>query len=163
MSIDDLLGHPFVPDGFRMPGWVAGAGWYARVRDGDRIFLEFVKPKKVIELSIVRRRQPFGGSRAYVQCPRCCGQAVYLYWRHMTFACRRCHRLAYTSQSESVLRRAGRRVRKLKRRIGEGEVRPFRMRRNTFMRLEWELQRRLSKFYELWIPFAQKALKVLRK
>ncbi len=58
----------------------------------------------------------FGGSRVYFVCPGAdCGRRLsLLYFARGIFLCRRCHGLAYESQSEDVRRRARRRADKLR-------------------------------------------------
>lgn len=65
----------------------------------------------------------FGGTRAYFICPgagngrRCERRAVKLYGAGRYFLCRHCHRIAYTSQSETELDRLYRRSSKLRERL----------------------------------------------
>jgi hypothetical protein len=70
----------------------------------------------------------FGGSRTYFLCPGAeCGQRVAkLYFYRGVFRCRRCHRLAYTSQCEDSRRRLRRRAEKLHARLGVSSRGPFR-------------------------------------
>jgi hypothetical protein len=91
----------------------------------------------------------FGGFRAWLQCGgpadgRDCGRrAAKLYLgRGSVFACRRCHGLAYRSQSETVMNRAVVKARKLRVRLGGRPSlldplprRPPRMHRLTYYRL----------------------------
>lgn len=41
----------------------------------------------------------FGGHRRWFICPRCQNRMGFLYMRHGRFACRRCNRISYQSQS----------------------------------------------------------------
>jgi hypothetical protein len=61
-----------------------------------------------------------GGQRSWWVCPtHGCGRRVaILYGMHRVFACRRCQRLAYRSQRETVTNLAIRRAEKLRRRLG---------------------------------------------
>lgn len=161
LGVADLMVYPWVPDGFRIPGYFASNWWYTVVRQGDRVLIEagWVTPARAFEIRIDRRPQPFGGARCHLLCPRCRGRSVHVYWRENEFACRRCHRLAYTSQSESVLARAGRRFRKLKKIIGNADRKPYRMRQSTFERLRAEYQGRLDDLYLLWLPTAKRVMR----
>ena len=58
-----------------------------------------------------------GGQRPWFMCPRC-GQRVAILYAGESFACRRCHDLAYPSQREGEFHRALRRARKIQRRLG---------------------------------------------
>jgi len=88
----------------------------------------------------------FGGARVYFICTGAdCGRRVsMLYFAHGLFLCRRCHGLAYQSQSEDARRRARRRADKLRAQIGGPRWqaftlklmrRPTGMWRRTFNRL----------------------------
>jgi len=91
----------------------------------------------------------FGGLRPWFQCsgspsrPACGRRAAKLYLAiGSVFACRRCHHLAYESQSERPAHRALRKARKLRMRLGGGPSlldafpeRPPRMHRLTFWTL----------------------------
>lgn len=43
----------------------------------------------------------FGGSRRWFSCPTCHGRVALLYMRASRFACRRCQRVSYSTQSGS--------------------------------------------------------------
>jgi len=91
----------------------------------------------------------FGGLRPWFQCsgspsrPACGRRAAKLYLAiGSVFACRRCHHLAYESQSERPAHRALRKARKLRMRLGGGPSlldplpgKPPRMHRWTYFRL----------------------------
>jgi hypothetical protein len=88
----------------------------------------------------------FGGSRVYFICPGTdCGRRVAkLFLVRGLFLCRRCHGLAYESQSEDAKHRARRRADKLRERLGTPSwsafalappTRPKAMWRMTFDRL----------------------------
>ena len=60
-----------------------------------------------------------GGERHWFLCPaRGCGQRVAVIYGGAIFACRRCHQLAYASQSESPEDRAARRADRIRDRLG---------------------------------------------
>jgi hypothetical protein len=69
-------------------------------------------------VSIVRFPCPKGGETALFLCPRCGARRKYLYGASRLFLCRRCHKLPYASQRERDCDRAGRRARKLRRKLG---------------------------------------------
>jgi hypothetical protein len=61
----------------------------------------------------------YGGQRAWWICPAVgCGRRVAVLFGGSVFACRHCHRLAYTSQRETPDDRATRRADKLRDRLG---------------------------------------------
>lgn len=59
----------------------------------------------------------FGGQRPWFLCPSC-GRCVAILYGGATFACRRCHDLAYASQREDEFYRILRRARKIRARLG---------------------------------------------
>ena len=85
-----------------------------------------------------------GGQRAWFLCPaRDCGRRVAILYGGIVFACRRCHRLAYDSQSEQQADRFTRRAQKIRRRLGwrqdmlnSGGDKPKGMHWRTFERLQ---------------------------
>jgi hypothetical protein len=87
----------------------------------------------------------FGGVRYWLACPRCWRRTrvIFLPPGAICFACRRCHRLRYASQSEGDADRLQRKARKLWRRAGsEDGLEPWQkpkwMRWATFSRLVLE-------------------------
>jgi hypothetical protein len=107
----------------------------------------------------------YGGTRPYFVCPgtvneRACSRRVAkLYGAGRYFLCRRCYRLADSSQSESELDRALRWANTIKQRLG-GEPglaypfpkRPKGMWRSTYERLEeeaFEIEMRAEEAIEL--------------
>lgn len=105
--------------------------------------------QEIVETVLIERVAcGFGGSRAYLRCPGvvngvvCGRRVVKLYMRRRYFLCRRCHDLAYPSQSESAPDRGLRRADKIRMRLG-GEPgaarsfppRPRGMWRRTYARL----------------------------
>ena len=82
---------------------------------------------------IVHLPCPFGGSRVYFNClgskegTKCGRRITKLYLSHRYFLCRQCNQLPYASQFEPPWKRALRRVKKLKQRLGidVGMVEPF--------------------------------------
>jgi len=99
---------------------------------------------------VVWTRCHLGGARPWFLCPedagngqRCSQRVAKLYAvDSYLFACRRCRRLAYASQSESPLDRTTRRARKIRMRLGGGPNvleplpnKPRRMHRRAYDRL----------------------------
>ena len=94
-------------------------------------------------IGLTRTACHYGGSRPWINCPRCHGRVAILYLWNVPL-CRKCARLVYPSQSEDVTGRSWRRSRKIAKHLGqEAEVsawmvprRPKGMRQATFERLE---------------------------
>lgn len=77
----------------------------------------------------------FGGQRHWFGCPGCGKRVAVLYLRNRGFACRKCNRIAYASQSDDELDRAWRRQHKIEQRLGDGWQRPKGMHKTTHERL----------------------------
>lgn len=77
----------------------------------------------------------FGGSRSWFNCPRFYSRVAKLFMRGSRFACRRCYRIAYASQSEDACARTWRKQAKLEARLGDDWARPKGMHRSTHERL----------------------------
>jgi hypothetical protein len=73
----------------------------------------------------------YGSSRPWFVCPRCQRRAGLLFMRWGRFACRRCQKVTYTSQSEDLMARMWRKQGKIEARLGENWQRPKTMRRRT--------------------------------
>lgn len=95
------------------------------------------------QIPIVRTDCHINGSRPWFGCPECGRRAAILYSISAgKFACRKCRRLAYPSQSEAVGDRAHRAANNIRRRLGwkvgiahpEGD-KPKWMRQATFDKL----------------------------
>ena len=82
---------------------------------------------------IVRTGCGYGGSRKWFRCPVCSRRCELLYLRAYRFACRKCQRIAYTSQSGGPMDRLLHKLHKLRARIESG--RPNGMRCATYERL----------------------------
>lgn len=78
---------------------------------------------------------PFGGSRPWFLCGGCHRRVAILFFGGAGFTCRKCARVAYSSQSEDSVGRAWRRQRKLESRLGEYWARPQGMRLTTYSRI----------------------------
>lgn len=74
-----------------------------------------------------------GGSRPWFTCPACRGRGAVLYLRSGRFACRKCQRMAYRSQSGSATDRLCNLFHKLAAKVEEGK--PKGQRWATFNRL----------------------------
>lgn len=77
----------------------------------------------------------FGGARPWFVCPIRGERVAVLYMRGGRFACRRCNRIAYLSQSDDLTGRAWRKQAKLECRLGEDWERPKGMHATTYERL----------------------------
>lgn len=77
----------------------------------------------------------YGGHRHWFGCPWCGKRVAMLYLRNRGFACRKCNRIAYASQSGDELDRTWRKQAKIERRLGEHCQRPKGMHRATYERL----------------------------
>lgn len=82
---------------------------------------------------VVRTACSYGGSRKWFQCPVCQRRCELLYLRAYRFACRKCQRVAYTSQSGGPMDRLMHKSHKLQTRIDGG--RPKGMRFATYERI----------------------------
>lgn len=81
----------------------------------------------------------YGGSRTWFSCPVCHGRVAVLFMRSGRFACRKCQRVSYTSQSGSESDRGHAQYHKLHALIKNGK--PKWQRWATFNRLEDRFER----------------------
>lgn len=79
----------------------------------------------------------FGGERVWIECT-CGGRVAKLFLASGSFACRRCHRLAYASTSMDYIDRLWWRQEKLERRLSPNLDRPTGMHWATYKRLKAE-------------------------
>lgn len=77
----------------------------------------------------------YGGRRYWFGCPWCGKRVAILYLRNRGFACRKCNRVAYASQSDDVLGRTWRKQSKIERRLAPNWQRPKGMHQATHARL----------------------------
>lgn len=84
---------------------------------------------------VVRTACSYGGDRKWFECPVCQRRCELLYLRAYRFACRKCQRVAYTSQSGGPMDRLMQKAHTLQARIEDG--RPKGMRWRTYQRI-WE-------------------------
>jgi len=100
-------------------GSVSVVGGFNQITFAYTTETDYEEPEKVEQhIHIERTRCHFGGSRPWFICPRCQGRRGLLLLVGGRFACRRCYRLPYTSQTESRSDRATRRIRKVQKRLG---------------------------------------------
>ncbi|MDT3677874.1 MAG: hypothetical protein ROZ64_03435 [Burkholderiaceae bacterium] len=102
----------------------------------DALSLSYTLNGAPVHQRIAIQRTPcnYGGSRPWFACPRCARRVGVLYLRS-GFACRRCSRVAYASQSEDALGRIWRKQRRAEARLGERWKRPKGMHETTHQRL----------------------------
>ncbi|MES2977399.1 MAG: hypothetical protein V4731_03170 [Pseudomonadota bacterium] len=81
----------------------------------------------------------FGGARPWFQCPVCQNRAAVLYMRFSRFACRKCQRVSYSTQSGSSHDRVCKLYHRLAALVEDGK--PKGQRWATFNKLEDRLQR----------------------
>lgn len=101
-------------DGFAGPVCVTAAtnGITIGHRDRQNCWIEYLIP-------VVHTDCHMKGSRPWFSCPECGRRAALLYSKRAgKFACRKCQRLAYPSQSEAVGDRAHRAANNIRRRLG---------------------------------------------
>ena len=112
-------------------------------------------------VSLIFKPCNFGGARPWFGCPRCERQVAVLYLRAGRFACRHCQRVAYSSQSDSVMASTWRKQRHIETKIGENWQRPKRMRHRTFDRLMDELADCVQRREEALCIFTERFLDAL--
>lgn len=93
-------------------------------------------------IPVVRTACGYGGNRKWFECPVCQRRCELLYLRAYRFACRKCQRVAYTSQSGGPMDRLMHKSHKLKARIDEGK--PKGMRWRTYERI-WDQVHEIEK------------------
>lgn len=76
-----------------------------------------------------------GGERAWFGCPVCHRRCAVLFMRAKRFACLKCQRLAYSSQSEDACGRSWRAQQKCERKLGPNWSKPKGMHQTTRDRL----------------------------
>jgi hypothetical protein len=99
----------------------------------DRYNDEWQDKRQVVP--VVRTPCAYGGSRKWFRCPVCARRCELLYLRAYRFACRKCQRIAYTSQSGGTMDRLMNKSHKLQAKVADG--RPKGMRWRTYDRI-WE-------------------------
>lgn len=79
----------------------------------------------------------YGGARVWFLCPRCAHRCARVYHsaRDGRYACRRCLKLAYSSESESLIGRAWRRQHKIEAKLAANCEKPKGMHWHTYERL----------------------------
>ncbi len=78
------------------------------------------RPAEVISQTVWLETTPcaFGGIRSWFTCPTCSKRVAVIYGAGRLFACRRCKRLAYSSQGEAADDRAARRANRIRKLLG---------------------------------------------
>lgn len=97
----------------------------------------------------------YGNTRPWFECPLCHRHAGLLFMRWGRFACRKCQRVAYSSQSDDALDRTWRKQGKLESRLGKDWQRPKGMHRTTYERLRaavWDCEERRDEALAAWLP-----------
>jgi hypothetical protein len=110
---------------------------YSNRPDGSALVLSYKcngDPRED-RIALTYTRGPVGGARPWFVCPVRGERVAILYQRHGRFACRRCNRIAYASQSEDEVGRAWRRQAKIEARLAEDSARPTGMHGKTYRRL----------------------------
>lgn len=102
--------------------------------DGGAVTLDFNIDGEPMRqrVPILTTRCNYGGLRHWFGCPGCGRRAAILYLRNRGFACRKCNRIAYASQSEDAMGRAWRRQAKIERKLGDDWHRPKGMHQTTY-------------------------------
>jgi hypothetical protein len=113
-------------------------------------------------LPLTMTRCNFGGERVWFRCPCCSGRVAVVYLRWRRFACRRCNRIAYPSQSADACGRSWIKQSRAETKLGPNRRRPKGMRHATYRRLwatimecetsrdEWIERHALRLFPGLW-------------
>lgn len=104
--------------------------------EADAVLLSYTLDGASVHQRVVIQRTPcnYGGSRPWFACPRCARRVGVLYLRSR-FACRRCSRVVYASQSEDALGRTWRKQQRAEARLDKNWRRPKGMHRTTHQRL----------------------------
>jgi len=80
------------------------------------------EPYQVADLLRLAYTAPnYGGQRPWFLCPKCRRRRAILYLSRGRFRCRRCHGLTYASTRTDAFARELRRVRSLRRKLGDDE------------------------------------------
>lgn len=114
----------------------------AQVSMGEAVTLRYTvtlansTPKDVADrVRLVTTPCAFGGTRTWFACPCCTQRVAVLYLRGGRFACRRCQKVAYASQSCNSMALAWRKQHKLEARSDAHWQRPKGMHERTYQRL----------------------------
>lgn len=105
----------------------------------------------------------FGGRRAWFLCPgERCNRRVAILYSGKIFACRRCHRLTYTSQRQQAWQRALSRAQRIRTKLGGSRSlfddfppKPTHMHWSTYERLRFECEQATSR---AWPPHLMREL-----
>ena len=129
-----------------------GGNWWVTWRRGDEVTARAQLTTRGSELIVDFeggnvRRVPiertacrFGGTRPWFNCVYCGGRVAVLYLHGHWFKCRKCARLAYTSQAQDAMTRAARRQNAIMAKLrGPHGEKPKGMHWRTFERVRAEL------------------------
>jgi len=107
------------------------------IGDTSHITLSYSAGNQTVcdRIDITRTPCGLGGTRAWFQCPKCCARVAKIHLRRGRFACRHCHRLVYTSQSEDAIGRIWRQQCKTEAKLAPNWKRPKHMHHRTHQRL----------------------------
>lgn len=97
------------------------------------------------QITLERTSCNFGGTRPWFACPICLKRSGVLFLRAGRFACRRCQKIAYTSQSSDTMARTWLKQNKLEAKLGEDWARPKGMRQRTYdalLKSLWDCEER---------------------
>jgi hypothetical protein len=114
------------------------------------------------QVPIIHTPCHYGGSRPWLQCPKCHRRVGKVHLNGKHFLCCLCYNLAYQSQRENAACRQLNRLKTIGKRLGGSidiiepmPVKPKGMHRNTYMRLLsqshimlWSVSQALSKHYK---------------
>lgn len=108
----------------------------------ERLFISYEVSGSLVQETVELHRVAcgFGGTRVMMMCPGCKGRCSVMFFVARFFRCRRCHRLAYGSQSESKLGRLAIKRFKILGRLGPHASRKKGMHQATYDRLFDKLQ-----------------------
>ena len=109
-------------------------------------------------IRLARTACNYGKSRPWFVCPVCQRRAGVLYMRAGRFACRRCQKVAYASQSCDLLDRLWRKQSKIESRLVQHWQRPKGMRQRTYDAIFAELSNLDERRDKAFTEFAAKLL-----
>lgn len=151
LDIPKMAGDGFLRPGRRFP-WV----WSADGRECASVYVVVAESQILLQYShqgtsvsfpidLTRSSCNYGGSRLWACCPQCRHRVGTLYLTGSAWACRKCARLSYPSQSDDETGRAWRAQYKIEARLagGKGEWNGWRkpkgMHKRTFDRLRYKI------------------------
>jgi len=133
------------------------------VRAGELLLNStFNAPSQAQVVKTKKNNCHFGGSRSWIECPKCGAKRISLYYKNNIWRCRVCHELGYQVQKMSPHRRQNHMIEKIQRqKLGikpgseiSASTRPHRMRRKTHAEILERLmlyQEKSSKHFNEWL------------